>query len=274
VISIYVNGTRIGNTSFSTSITGTNASIGLTQNNEHQFAGYIDDVRITKGNNREYTGSTITVPTAAFPTEGPMFAPTSLSATGGNAQVSLAWTAPSYNGGSAITDYSVQFSSDSGSTWTTFSRTASTTASQVVSSLTNGTAYVFRVAGINSNGTGTYTAASSSVTPIAVSVPGAPTGLSISGTSCGQGTVAWSAPASNGGSAITGYRIRISTDSYAAYRQVSGTAYAGNSTLVSGAPNIPSGSFTVRVSAVNSAGEGAYVAASATGDSTYFADCG
>jgi hypothetical protein len=68
VISIYVNGTRIGNASFSTSITGTNASIGLTQNNEHQFAGYIDDVRITKGNARGYTGSTITVPTAAFPT--------------------------------------------------------------------------------------------------------------------------------------------------------------------------------------------------------------
>jgi hypothetical protein len=94
-------------------------------------------------------------------------APTSLTATGGNAQVSLAWTAPSYNGGSAITDYSVQFSTNSGSTWTNVSRTASTTASQVVTGLTNGTAYVFRVAGINSNGTGTYTAASSSVTPAA-----------------------------------------------------------------------------------------------------------
>jgi hypothetical protein len=68
VISIYLNGTRIGNASFSTSITGTNASIGLTQNNEHQFAGYIDDVRITKGNARGYAGASITVPTAAFPT--------------------------------------------------------------------------------------------------------------------------------------------------------------------------------------------------------------
>jgi hypothetical protein len=97
----------------------------------------------------------------------PMSAPTSLTATGGNAQVSLAWTAPDYNGGSEITDYSVQFSTNSGSTWSTVSRTASTTASQVVSSLTNGTAYVFRVAGINANGTGTYTAASSSVTPSA-----------------------------------------------------------------------------------------------------------
>jgi hypothetical protein len=95
-------------------------------------------------------------------------APTGLTATIGSAQVSLTWTAPSNNGGSSITDYRVQFSSNSGSSWTTFSsRTVSTTASQVVTGLTNGTAYVFRVAGVNANGTGTYTAASSSVTPTA-----------------------------------------------------------------------------------------------------------
>ena len=29
--------------------------------------GYIDDLRITKGTARSYTGSTITVPTAAYP---------------------------------------------------------------------------------------------------------------------------------------------------------------------------------------------------------------
>ena len=68
VVSIYLNGTRIGSASFTTSITGTNASVGLTQNSEHQFSGYIDDVRVTSGSNRGYTGATITVPTAAFPT--------------------------------------------------------------------------------------------------------------------------------------------------------------------------------------------------------------
>lgn len=67
VISIYLNGTRIGNTSFSTAITGTNASIGLTASSEHQFAGYIDDFRLTVGSNRSYTGATIPVPAAAFP---------------------------------------------------------------------------------------------------------------------------------------------------------------------------------------------------------------
>ncbi len=271
VVSIYLNGTRIGSTSFSTSITGTNASIGLTQNNEHQFAGYIDDVRITRS--ARYTGATITVPTAAFPDVGPMSAPTSLAATGGNAQVSLTWTAPSYNGGSAITDYSVQFSSDSGSTWTTFSRTASTTASQVVTGLTNGTAYVFRVAGINANGTGTYTAASSSVTPASASVPGAPTSLTFGATSCNTGYFYWTAPASNGGSAITGYRLRGSVNNYATFTAASSTSAGGSKQYFAG---LDANTWTVRVSAVNAVGEGPYVAFTMSDDNNngFYSPCG
>ena len=95
-------------------------------------------------------------------------APTGLTASGGDAQASLSWTATTGAIAQApVTNYSVQYSSDSGSSWTTASRTASTTASQAVSSLTNGTAYAFRVAAINAVGTGPYTAASSAVTPTA-----------------------------------------------------------------------------------------------------------
>jgi len=95
--------------------------------------------------------------------------PTSLSASGGNAQASLTWTAPASNGGTAITDYAVQFSSDSGSTWTTFADGTSTATSATVTGLTNGVAYVFRVAAVNAIGAGPYTSASSSVTPAAPS---------------------------------------------------------------------------------------------------------
>ena len=167
----YVNGSSVLSYTDVASINGSQLTLGAAADHadtgsNFKLTGYIDDFRVTKGVAR-YTGATLQIPIAAFPDSGPISAPTSLTATGGNAQVSLAWTAPSYNGGSAITDYSVQFSSNSGSTWSNFSRTASTTASQVVTGLTNGTAYVFRVAGINANGTGTYTAASSSVTPSA-----------------------------------------------------------------------------------------------------------
>lgn len=92
-------------------------------------------------------------------------APTSLATTGGNAQVALTWTASASNGGNSITDYAVQFSSDSGANWTTFADGTSTATSATVTGLTNGTAYVFRVAAVNAVGTGSYTAASAAVTP-------------------------------------------------------------------------------------------------------------
>ena len=97
-------------------------------------------------------------------------APTSVSGTAGNAQVSLTWTAPATNGGYAITDYTVQYSSNSGSSWTTFSRAASSATIATVAGLTNGTSYVFRVAAVNSIGTGAYSTASSSVTPLNSSI--------------------------------------------------------------------------------------------------------
>lgn len=92
-------------------------------------------------------------------------APTSVVGTAGNGQVSLTWTAPTVSAQTPITDYVVQYSSNSGSTWTTFSDGASTSASATVTGLSNGTAYTFRVAGVNAVGTGTYSSASASVTP-------------------------------------------------------------------------------------------------------------
>lgn len=92
-------------------------------------------------------------------------APTGLTGTGGNAQVALSWTAPTVLAQTPITDYTVQFSSNSGSTWTTFSDGISTATSATVTGLTNGTAYTFRVAAVNGVGTGAYTSASAAVTP-------------------------------------------------------------------------------------------------------------
>ena len=91
--------------------------------------------------------------------------PASLVATAGDTQVALSWTAPTVLAQTPITDYTVQYSSNSGSTWTTFSDGTSTATSAAVTGLTNGTAYVFRVAATNAVGAGSYSAASSSVTP-------------------------------------------------------------------------------------------------------------
>jgi alpha-tubulin suppressor-like RCC1 family protein len=99
-------------------------------------------------------------------------APTGLAGTAGNAQVSLAWTAPSVLTQTPITDYVAQYSSN-GSTWTTFNDGTSTGATATITGLTNGTAYTFRVAAVNGIGQGAYSSASSAVTPTAGTPAGA-----------------------------------------------------------------------------------------------------
>ena len=81
-------------------------------------------------------------------------APTGLSATSGDQQVSLSWTAPSDDGGADITDYIIEYSSDGGTIWTIFSDGTSTTTSDIVTGLTNSQEYQFRVSAVNSAGTG------------------------------------------------------------------------------------------------------------------------
>jgi hypothetical protein len=93
-------------------------------------------------------------------------APTGVTATASNAQAVVSWTAPAVVV-PPLADYSVQFSTNGGSTWTTASDAVSTATSATITGLTNGTAYVFRVAGINGIGTGAYSTQSAAVTPTA-----------------------------------------------------------------------------------------------------------
>jgi Fibronectin type III domain len=87
-------------------------------------------------------------------------APTGLSVTASAGQAALSWTAPTNTGGVALTDYTIQYSSNSGSSYTTFSHSASTATSATITSLATGS-YLFRVAAVNSVGTGSYVTSSS-----------------------------------------------------------------------------------------------------------------
>ncbi|MEO8162660.1 MAG: fibronectin type III domain-containing protein, partial [Ilumatobacteraceae bacterium] len=93
--------------------------------------------------------------------------PTSLSATAGDSQASLTWTAPTVNGGSAVTDYVIESSIDGGATWSVTSDAVSTTASALISGLTNSSTYRFRVSALNVVAMGAASGTSANVVPFA-----------------------------------------------------------------------------------------------------------
>ena len=110
-------------------------------------------------------GSSSFAPAAVMLAEedGTPIAPTGVTAVAGNTEADIAWTAPAYDGDSAITDY--QVTPYIGATAGTPVLVGSAATSKTITGLTNGTAYTFKVAAINTNGTGPDSAASNEVTP-------------------------------------------------------------------------------------------------------------
>ena len=166
-------------------------------------------------------------------------APTAVTATRGNAQALVSWTAPASNGGSAITGYTVASSPGSAGCTTTGALSCT------VSGLSNGQPYTFTVTATNGVGTGPASSASNSVTP--ATVPGSPTGVTAAPGNA-QALVSWTAPASNGGSAITGYTVASSPGS--AGCTTTGALSCTVSGLTNGQP------YTFTVTATNAAGTG------------------
>ena len=86
-------------------------------------------------------------------------APTGVSATGGDTEAVVSWTAPSTNGGSAITGYTVTATPGDKTVATTGATTAT------ISGLTNGIAYTFAVTATNAVGSSVSSAPSNPVIP-------------------------------------------------------------------------------------------------------------
>jgi hypothetical protein len=151
--------------------------------------------------------------------------PTGLSATShANAQSVLTWTAPARNGGSSITDYVVQYSTSAtfASDINTFTDGVNASTGATVTGLSNGTTYYFRVAAVNSVGTGAYSTISAGAVPS--TVPSAPATPTVTALDAGD-TITWTVP-SNGGRAITGYYYKVSTND---------EAYSGETFVAAGA---------------------------------------
>ena len=175
-------------------------------------------------------------------------APQNFTVTPGDAKVTLSWTAPTSNGGSAVTKYEV--SKDNGANWSDVGLNTSYT----FTGLTNGTEYTFKVRAVNSAGNGAE--ASVSATPVAAaSVPSAPQNFTATPGDA-QVRLSWSAPLNDGGSSIL--RYEVSSDNGSTWV----TASTSTSHTFTGLTN--GTEYTFKVRAVNSAGDGAEASVSAT----------
>ncbi len=178
-------------------------------------------------------------------------APTVDSVTAGNAQVTVAFTAPSSDGGSSITDYLVEYKLTSDSSWTTWSHDVSaSTRSYTVTGLTNGSTYDVRVAAVNAVGTGNASS-TSSATPVTGRPAGAPT-IRTNVIGNGRVTLGISAPNNTGGTSITGYEYTV--DGGATWLPVDSSS-TSTSLLIAGLQN--GTTYVVKVRARNGAGGGA-----------------
>ncbi len=204
-------------------------------------ASYVFTVTATNGNGT----SDPSAPSASMTAPDVPFAPTSVSALGNaNDTVTVSWTDPSAVG-SPITQYNVIPSPACGSC-TGLQVSGATASTATVSGLTVGGTYTFTVTATNGLGT---SAPSLPSNPVEVPTqPGAPLAVTATSDANGQSVVTWTAPLSNGGMAVSGYRVTSSPGGKTC------TTAGATSCTVSGLTNGTAYTFTV--TATNSIGTG------------------
>lgn len=182
-------------------------------------------------------------------------APATLTATPGVASSVVKWTAPTSNGGSPVTGYKVEYSTNADFTGSKTVTTSATTVSTTLTGLTAGATYYVRVAATTLAGTGAF------ATAPAVKVfaaPSSPNAFTVTGGNLNF-VAKWTAPTDNGGSAVTGYTLTYSTDS--TFATGSKTVSLSATTLTSTVTGLTSGTtYYVKVAAKNAAGTSAPVA--------------
>ena len=199
-------------------------------------------------------------------------APAIGSVTPGASTLTVAWSAPSSDGGSAITAYDLRhIRSDAANkgeaNWTVVQDvwTGAGALSYELTGLDSGVHYDVQMRAVNTGGDGPWSAVATGTTIASVTTPGAPGNLTATANVQTRIDLSWSAPSDDGGAAIAGYRIEVSTDGSAWSDLVVNTRSTSTSYSHTG---LTAGSTRhYRVSASNSAGTGtaSNVASATTG---------
>jgi len=169
-------------------------------------------------------------------------APTGLSATAGNAQVSLSWGASS-----GATGYNVKRATVSGGPYSTIAANVATTG-LTDSGVANGTTYHYVVSAVNLGGESANSSQASATPTAPLAPPAAPTGLNATAGNA-QVSLAWNA--SSGATSYTVKRATVSGGPYATLASGLSTTSHIDSSAVNGT------TYHYVVSASNAAGEGA-----------------
>ena len=152
--------------------------IGPSAAGTYYYSACVDSVRNESDANNNCSNSVAVTVGGAGQVPG---APTGLTLTAGAGALTGNWTAPANAGGSVITSYRVQWKSGVESWDSTTREASSTTTAHRITGLTNGTTYTVRVAAVNAQGTGAWSAEATGIPVMggAGQVPGAPTGLTL-----------------------------------------------------------------------------------------------
>lgn len=164
-----------------------------------KYGTYPVSISGTTASSGSYSG---TVSVTVKPAGTVSSAPRNVHATSGDGTANLTWTQPKTLGGSAITDYVVEMSTDGGAFALTVCNGPALGCS--FSNLTNGSMYTFRVAATNEYGTSNYSATSRAVIP--KGLPSVPLNvIAVAGRY--SATISWNSPATDGGSMIKRYVV-------------------------------------------------------------------
>jgi hypothetical protein len=191
----------------------------------------------------------------------PTSAPTNLSGFSNSTgtAITFSWAAPLDNGGDPVNSYEFQRnqSATPGAEWVNVGNITQWT----TSGLNPGTTYYIRVRAINDFGTSAY----SEIIVTTATVPGAPLNLSaVSNASGTSVSLQWSAPSSNGGSAVTSYQLQRNQSATAGTEWVS----LGLVTSWTSSNTNPGTLYYFRIRAVNDVGAGSFAVTSVTTNTT------
>ena len=185
-------------------------------------------------------------------------APSGLSAVpsglGGSNQLLLTWTRPSKDGGSSISGYLIEMSTNGSSGWTqVVANTRSTATNYVHIGLAPATTRFYRVAAINAQGEGEFSNVARGTTNAAR--PGQPRSLVARAAGPKSITLSWEAPSSDAGAAITGYSIRRRASNSSSWITI--RTNTGSTVTTFPDTNLePATAYLYQVAAINSVGRG------------------